>query len=366
MVPVLAKSASPPPVPDCEPPTDNLDQVMDECWVREPLTKFAQWFGYKEEAKEEDEEEEYEEDEWEDDWFEDEEMEEQMLCYAAAVDSSTKDEDWAESIQAAKKARRQECEKKECPMVYATGPNIAKKAPRTRRHYKAAMKTQSVLNNYGLTGKTPKSNEFKSSASSAIPSSPEASKEPAVCIRVKSEEPAFHVPMLSSSESNMNSSCTQTPAPAEPRAAAAEDSDMDDWEDELHDTAQACNDIRGWAKLQEQINSELTQAKKKGMPLAQMNQLTIIRNFATLRLKGFLHMQASQERALQWHESEGIFEQLPREKQGGLCTSQSLLSDENVRSAAQAWLTAQKVGNVTPQTFQQALNSEILPGLGIS
>ncbi|KIK55361.1 hypothetical protein GYMLUDRAFT_248773 [Collybiopsis luxurians FD-317 M1] len=275
MVPELAKSASPPPVPDCEPPTDNLDQ-------------FAQWFGYKEEAKEEDEEEEYEEDEWEDDWFEDEEMEERMLCYAAAMNSSTKDEDWAESVQAAKKARRQEHEKKECPTVYAPGPNIAKKAPRTQRHYKAAMKTQSVLNNYRLASKTLKSNGFKSSASSAIPSSPEASKEPAVCIRVESEEPVFHVPMpSSSSESNMNSSCTQTPAPAEPRAAAAEDSNMDDWEDELHDTAHACNDIHGWAELQEQINSELTQAKKKGMPLAQTNQLTIIKNFATLRLKGF-------------------------------------------------------------------------------
>ncbi|KIK65075.1 hypothetical protein GYMLUDRAFT_240396 [Collybiopsis luxurians FD-317 M1] len=59
MVPEPAESSLPPPIPDCEPPTDDLNQ-----------------FGYKEEAEKEDEEEEYEEDEWEDAWFKDEELEE--------------------------------------------------------------------------------------------------------------------------------------------------------------------------------------------------------------------------------------------------------------------------------------------------
>ncbi|KIK65076.1 hypothetical protein GYMLUDRAFT_240397 [Collybiopsis luxurians FD-317 M1] len=173
------------------------------------------------------------------------------------------------------------------------------------------MKLQlSVLTDYRLTGKTPKLTGFKSGASSAIPSTPKASKKPAVHIRIESEEPVLHGnPMPSSSlESNVNSSHTQTPAPAEPTAiATSEDGfDMEDWEDELHETAQACNDICGWAELQEQINYELTQAKKKGMPLVEMNQLKIIKNFATLRLKGFSLMQASKELALQWHKGEGV------------------------------------------------------------
>jgi hypothetical protein len=93
-------------------PTNDLDQVVDGSGTQEPLMKFAQWFGYKD-AKEEDKEEEYEEEKWEDEWFENKELEKQMLRYAAAMESSTQDEsDWGESAQVAKKARRQQREKK--------------------------------------------------------------------------------------------------------------------------------------------------------------------------------------------------------------------------------------------------------------
>ncbi|THU88378.1 hypothetical protein K435DRAFT_866342 [Dendrothele bispora CBS 962.96] len=111
-----------------------------------------------------------------------------------------------------------------------------------------------------------------------------------------------------------------------------------------------------------------------------LRNLSIIRNFATLRLKWFPCIEASQEIAKQWHEGEGVrftrrvrelakhyqvFEQHLRERRGGIRTSMSLLSDEGTRKAALTWLSAQKVGKVTPKAFREALNSSILPSLGI-
>lgn len=57
--------------------------------------------------------------------------------------------------------------------------------------------------------------------------------------------------------------------------------------------------------MQEQIKSDLAKGKKGGLPLSSVNQLLIIHNFATLRLKGFLRMRASHEIALQWYEGTG-------------------------------------------------------------
>jgi hypothetical protein len=42
------------------------------------------------------------------------------------------------------------------------------------------------------------------------------------------------------------------------------------------------------------------------------------------------------------------------------------LLDERVKTAARGWLTSQKVGEVNPRRFQQALNTEILPALSIT
>ncbi|KAJ3978884.1 hypothetical protein F5890DRAFT_1559520 [Lentinula detonsa] len=139
-------------------------------------------------------------------------------------------------------------------------------------------------------------------------------------------------------------------------------------------------EVRGWEDLREEVKKELEKSKKKSLPLSKINQLLIIRNFCTLSLKGFSRIEASRQIALQWHEKEGVhfarcvrqlirhyqvFEQLPTENQGGMRTSRTLLSDENVRKAAHAWLVAQKVGNVNPRQFQLALNETILPSLGV-
>ena len=123
--------------------------------------------------------------------------------------------------------------------------------------------------------------------------------------------------------------------------------------------------------------------KKAGntLPITQINQLLILRNFATLQLKGYGKIEASFEIARQWHEGEGkhyarkvralarhyqVFEQLPTEKRGGEKMARSLLLDERIKTAVRSWLTSQQVGQVTPRQFQHALNKEILPALSVS
>ncbi|KIL70111.1 hypothetical protein M378DRAFT_96383, partial [Amanita muscaria Koide BX008] len=139
-------------------------------------------------------------------------------------------------------------------------------------------------------------------------------------------------------------------------------------------------DIQGWDVLREQIKKDLRKGSKT-LPLSQVNQLLILRNFATLRLKGLKKMAASEEVAQQWHEDKGayfarkvralarhyqIFEQLPRECRGGTHKSRTLLADERVKKAASDWLNVQTAGNVTPKRFQEALNATIIPALLIN
>jgi len=159
--------------------------------------------------------------------------------------------------------------------------------------------------------------------------------------------------------------------------------DVDEWEFE----AEVCEsisrterEIRGWDVLRDQIKVDL---KKKGasLPLSKVNQLLILRNFATLRLKGYRTISASAEIARQWHEKDGthfarkvrslarhyqLFEQLPREKRGGARKGRTLLLDETLKSTARNWLSSQRTGEVTPRRFQHALNGQILPSLNIA
>jgi hypothetical protein len=138
------------------------------------------------------------------------------------------------------------------------------------------------------------------------------------------------------------------------------------------------SEIRGWNDLREQIKEDLRMAKKRNMTLTQINQLIVLRNFATLRIKGIKRIAASQQIAAQWHEGQGVhfarqirtlarhyqrFEQLPPEKRGGK-GRQSLFNDEGVQRAARAYLTGLHIGDVTPMKFRHALNEQILPTLG--
>jgi len=107
----------------------------------------------------------------------------------------------------------------------------------------------------------------------------------------------------------------------------------------------------------------------------------ILSNYATLRIKGRSRMNASMEIAAQWHDSEGIwfarkvralaqhyqtFEQLPVERRGGYRNAQTLLKDELVKKRILDYLQNLPTGKVTPKKLQAAVNTEILPDIGIT
>jgi hypothetical protein len=96
--------------------------------------------------------------------------------------------------------------------------------------------------------------------------------------------------------------------PAEDNDETEEDQEDEDdkaepWEEEIHETLQPQVEIRGWNLLCDQIKKDL-KAQHLTLPLSQINQLMILRNFATLRLKGHGRIAASLEIALQWHEKD--------------------------------------------------------------
>jgi hypothetical protein len=161
------------------------------------------------------------------------------------------------------------------------------------------------------------------------------------------------------------------------------DNEEEPWEAEASETLTAQVEICGWKELRDQIKKDL-KTKHATLPLSQINQLMILRNFATLRLKGQGRIPASYEIAKQWHEKDNgssthfarriralarhyqIFEQLPIEHRGGRKNAKSLLKDETIKAAARTWLTEQPVGSITPQNFAHGLNTQVLPSLGVS
>jgi hypothetical protein len=101
-----------------------------------------------------------------------------------------------------------------------------------------------------------------------------------------------------------------------------------------------------------------------------MNKLLILRNFATLCIKGTGRIDVSKEIARQWHEGIGIhfahqirflaqhyqlFEQVTEEKQGS-GGGHSLLKDEQVQVAMRVHLSSVPTDEVTPKKFHCALN----------
>lgn len=156
--------------------------------------------------------------------------------------------------------------------------------------------------------------------------------------------------------------------------------EMEEWEEELDVAIKGSTKIRDWKTLHEQIKKDLK--NHKHLPLSHINQLMILQNFATLRLKGASRMCASAEIAQQWHEGHGsgswfarrvrslarhyqIFERLPKENRGGSANSRSFLNDESVQAHCRMWLSNRPTGQVTPRALKDGLQSSIFPELGI-
>ncbi|KAF7984968.1 hypothetical protein HWV62_9917 [Athelia sp. TMB] len=159
-----------------------------------------------------------------------------------------------------------------------------------------------------------------------------------------------------------------------------DDQDHEDLDEDLEDSVQGPKShVRDWTDLRQQIKEHLKKYSKI-LPLSQINQLMILSNFATLRIKGVSRTQASLEIARQWHDGGGnwfsrrvralahhyqIFEKLPVEKRGGSANARSWLHDQQVKLRTRDWLTSQRTGEVTPRKLQHALNRTIFPELNI-
>jgi hypothetical protein len=286
------------------------------------------------------------------------------------------------------------------PTEYVKGPDVASKSERTRRCYRDAIKHQTCLDAWGFSalakGADTKS-ECHSLPDSDAPTmtslgadcqaaqadiliqdrdaqSVETSSQPEE--HAEDTHAQFECDVTHTTVATVNMS-TENPG----NDKADDDDDEWDFEGEVCESV-SCEriEIHGWDTLRDQIKADL---KKRGdtLPLSKVNQLLILRNFATLRLKGYRTIAASIEIAQQWHERDGthfackvcslachyqLFEQLPREKHGGVKKGCTLLLDEVLKTAARDWLMSLKTGEVMPRCFQHALNNRILPSLNIA
>ncbi|KAJ7594803.1 hypothetical protein C8J56DRAFT_885293 [Mycena floridula] len=306
------------------------------------------------------------------DWDEDLDDEvfcEEMMELAQDQGDNADDEDWVPAnVQRQRKKRAKE----------QKGPVIENKAERTQRRYRDAQRGQTKL-----TG-------FTMFQNAAVPMRRPRSRSPSPSESVSALLPkrAQRVPKLPADSFPMHSrSAAPSPDPTNeiPEAEPGDEQDFEEWELEgevINLMPSTVPEIKPWNILWDQIKADLKK-KSKTLPLSKVNQLMILRNFATLRLKGHGKMDASQHIAQQWHEDEGVhfarrvralarhyqlYEQLPIERRGGegYRKTQSLLLDETVKTAAHSWLMSQKVGAVTPQKFRCALNEDILPSLNIT
>ncbi|KAF8208560.1 hypothetical protein K438DRAFT_1754445 [Mycena galopus ATCC 62051] len=155
------------------------------------------------------------------------------------------------------------------------------------------------------------------------------------------------------------------------------------WEDELEDSlaSTTTGPIRDWAEIRAEIKLELKK-NSKILPLSRINQLMIVSNFATLRLKGVSRTQAGAEISRQWHDGKGkgewfarrvrslarhyqLFGKLPREARGGSRPARSWLHDERVKVRVLEYLRGIPTGKVTPFALQKHINSSLFPELDI-
>jgi hypothetical protein len=261
---------------------------------------------------------------------------------------------------------------------------VANKSVRSQRRWKKATAGQTTLTAFNFTGSAPRKRERRASTrdNTEIPQTPPVDDVPIRQESVEVQIPPSPTPSPRQDVTDLPPSPPNLAPPPETDTRMLSDGEAMDWENELHEQTDDVPsvDISGWDVLRTQIDKDLKKGKKT-LPVSQLRKLLLIRNFATLRLKGFKRIEASQQIALQWHSGEGahfarqirklarhyqIFEQLPQEKRGGARSGRTLLLDERIRNAALEWLTALPAGQVTPLHFQKALNAVILPSQSIS
>ncbi|KAJ7712675.1 hypothetical protein B0H16DRAFT_1702766 [Mycena metata] len=273
------------------------------------------------------------------------------------------------------------------PKHYIKGPDTGSKSSRTQRQYAAINKKQGKLNDFVTQGSASKPDALPKSdpeveinlnlglqsqpsltpASTAPPSrapSPDNSDE-----EMEDEDPNNWDIIIDDMVGGEDQSRSESSSVASGSSSHMAQPDQ---------SGEKPVKLQSWHALREKVKTDL---KKRNLPLTQLNQLLIIRNFATLLIQGLKRIQASPENARHWHEGGGnyfarrvralvrhyqIFGELPLETRGGRANTKSLLNDESVQTACSAWLRVQKAGSVTPAKFREAVNTEILASLGIS
>ncbi|KAL1673126.1 hypothetical protein EV122DRAFT_255366 [Schizophyllum commune] len=332
-------------------------------------------------------------------------------------DYDAEDEEWLPP--AAKKAldKRKKGPRKE----HYHGPDLARKSKRSQRRHRADMVNQTRLGDFLILPPTPTSPD--SSPSSSVPASaspspvssalPSRAPSPPIDLdqdddRATSPVPALPDVLYGTSRSRSRPSLATSRAASsshersdhvtsalrkrlrsdvdaaaseevpQPSQSDAEEEEMDTYLEITGCELRPQSEIRDWAVLRKQIEQDLARAKRDDLKMAQINQLLLLRNFATLRLKGYGRIAASQHMAVEWHQGEGVhfarqlralarhyqlYEQLPPETRAG-DRGHSLFADERVQCAARAYLSRLPSGEVTPKAFRRALNENILPSLG--
>ncbi|KAF8545695.1 hypothetical protein OG21DRAFT_1528312, partial [Imleria badia] len=267
-----------------------------------------------------------------------------LIDFAIRAGDDPSDEGWLPPKEAQCAAQQ----KNSCrwPTEYKKGPDAGSKSARTRRRYKKLLANQASLTSLGFTHSS-RPHHDRAVNDSETPEPPMVTPE---CS-----------PSLTQSPEPLQSAVNVAESPKTwPDGAITDDVGLareaeEAWEDELEERERGGVEVRGWSELREQIKDDLSK-RAKTIPLSHINQLLLIRNFATLRLKGLGQIEASLEIAWQWHEGEGayfarkvralarhfqVFEQLLVEKHGGRANALSALKDERLQLAARQWLTSQ-------------------------
>ncbi|KAF8590727.1 hypothetical protein K439DRAFT_1611845 [Ramaria rubella] len=299
-----------------------------------------------------------------------------LVTLAAAHGNDPQDEDWVPEATRKKHVKHLQAS----PTCYVKGPDVGSKSTRTQQHHRKLLMGQTNLDNFVQKTSAEHAGD-KLHTEQRVPD-----LVPIRCESITLSPLSFDTPSPNVQKDKEKSPNEQVERGSVAEYSGAEvDEDIEGWEEDVSETVRPHDrdNIRGWAELCTQIKEDLKK-KHSRMCLSEINQLMILRNFATLCLKGHGRIASSNEIAKQWHEQvDGssnhfahciqslarhyqIFEQLPIEAHGGSKNVCSLLKDETVKIVARTWLTEQCIGSVTPQAFCHALNFTVLPSINIS
>ncbi|KAJ6475499.1 hypothetical protein C8R45DRAFT_1102777 [Mycena sanguinolenta] len=262
------------------------------------------------------------------------EFQESLFELLAKIEEDTRDAgdtDWIPSAEAYEAKRAAERRKPGGrPKEYIKGPDTAYKSLRTQQRYAQENKTQSNLNKFlGLSAQSSsnaqKEEEEQQNSEDEAPPAPPADTPLSTAPPSRAPSPPPQTIPRTRSASVLSESDDELSPPliiVDNSDEEMEEDDPNDWDvvvDDIVDpdgegsssppnlpagpSAPGIN-IRSWHALRDKIKVEL---QKKNLPITKYNQLLILRNFATLRIKGFKRIAASLEIARQWHEGTGNY-----------------------------------------------------------